>query len=166
MAPPLSRIRFAMRVGGEVSGPNALLGAWTYFDTAIGCIEDWSGILSEGPVAGDIIEQDWVSGAFWQEGPKKTYSFDVPFTALVTDTVNPNIWESYLAGIDVLKAFRGPLLTLRREFFSKTGARVRREQAAGVLVTDLAVKVGIGRVISTVAVFQQLSGAWAPVSTA
>jgi hypothetical protein len=157
MAVVLSRIKFAMRGGGAVTDPG---GTWTDFDTSIGCIEDWSGILSEGPIAGDIIEQDWVDGAIWQRGPSKTFSFDVPFTAMSPDTVNPNIWESWGNGIWTLKQFRGPLLTLRREFYDKTGVMVRREQAAGVLVTDLALKVGIGRVISSTAVFQNLSGTW------
>jgi hypothetical protein len=160
MAPPLSRIRFAMRTGGTVTDA---AGTWTYFDTDIGCIEDWAGILSEGAIGGDIIEQDWVDGAIWQQGMHKTYSFDVPFTALVSDAINPNIWDSYDHGIDVLKTFRGPLLTLRREFFDSAGTLARREQAAGVLVTDLAMKVGIGRVLNTVAIFQQLSGKWTVV---
>ena len=157
MTAPLSRIRFALRTGGVITDAS---GTWTYFDLDIGCIENWAGILSEGPIGGDIIEQDWVDGAIWQQGPNKTYSFDVPFTALVSDTVNPNVWDSYDHGIDVLKTFRGPLLTLRREFFDSTGALVRREQAAGVLVTDLSLQVGIGRVLSTSAIFQNMSGKW------
>jgi len=152
-----------MRLGGAV---NDITGAWTDFDLNIGCIEDWAGILSEASISGDIIAQDWVDGAIWQQGPKKTYSFDVPFTALVSDAVNPNVWDSYSHGIDVLKTFRGPLLTLRREFFSSAGTRVRREQAAGMLVTDLAMKVGIGRVLSSTCVYQNLSGKWTGVSTA
>jgi hypothetical protein len=160
MAVVLSRIRFAIRTGGVVTDVG---GVWVDFDTSIGCVEDWSGLLSEGPIGGDIIEQDWVDGAIWQRGPNKTYSFDVPFTALTMDTINPNIWQSYgagVSGIDVLKTFRGPLLTLRREFYDKTGVLARREQAAGVLVTDLAMKVGIGRVINSTCVFQNLSGKW------
>jgi hypothetical protein len=162
MAATLSRIRFAVRTGGLVADAG---GVWVDFDTSIGCVTDWAGLLSEGPIGGDIIEQDWVDGAIWQMGPNKTYSFDVPFTALVTDTVNPNIWESYgtTTGIGLLKTFRGPLLTLRREFYDKLGALVRREQAAGVLVTDLAPRVGIGRVISTTCVFQNISGKWIAV---
>jgi hypothetical protein len=162
MAASLSRIRFALRTGGVV---NDIAGTWTYFDTSIGCIEDWSGILSEGAIGGDVITQDWVAGAIWQQGVASAYSFDVPFTALVSNTVDPNIWDSYDHGIDTLKTFRGPLLTLRREFLDSAGTRMRREQAAGVLVTDLAIKVGIGRVISSVCVFQQLSGMWTGVAT-
>jgi len=163
MAATLSRIRFALRTGGAVDD---ITGAWADFDTSFGCIEDWSGILSEGPIAGDIIEQDWVPGAIWQRGPAKTFSFDVPFTALVSTPTNPNIWDSYSNGMAALKLYRGPLLTLRREFYDTVGTRVMREQAAGVLVTDLAMKVGIGRVLNTACVFQHLSGEWLEVSPA
>lgn len=164
MAKPVSRVRFAIRFGGGVRDPNGL---WTYFDDSIGYIEDWSGMLSEGPVGGDIIEQDWTDGALWQQGKSKTYSFDVPFTALVSTTLTePNLWDSYSnGGIELLKTFRGPQLTLRREFIDASGNLVRQEQAIAVLVTDLATTVGLGRVIHGVAVFQNLTGYWIETPT-
>lgn len=157
MAAPLAKIRFALRQGGSIADFG---GTWAYFDTNFGCIEDWSGLLSEGPIGGDIIQQDWVDGAIWQEGPNKTYSFDVPFTVLVSDPIDPNIHDALTGGIFRLKQYRGPLLTMRRDFYDNSGLLDRRDQALGVLVTDLALKVSIGRIISTVAVFQNLSGGW------
>jgi hypothetical protein len=157
MSASLSRVRFALRIGGDPVVPS---GTWVDFDTNFGCIEDWSGLLSEGPIGGDIIEQDWTEGALWQQGVSKTYSFDVPFTALVGNAVNPNIWDSYHNGIFRLKQYRGPLLTMRRDIYDDTGVLMERVQAVGVLVTDLSMKVGIGRVLSSVAVFQNLSGGW------
>lgn len=158
MAALLSRIKFELKAG---TSPGAFGGTgWTDFDTDIGCIGDWSGLLSEAPIAGDIIEQDWVAGAIWQEGEAKTYSFDVPFTARVSNAVNPNIWDSWNNGVRQLRLLRGPQLMLRRTFYDSAGAIVRQDQAAGVLVTDFQPKVGIGRVIEGVAVFQNLSGGW------
>jgi hypothetical protein len=36
------------------------------------------GLLTNPPQRGDLIEQDWVAGAIWQQGPKDAWTFDVP----------------------------------------------------------------------------------------
>lgn len=161
MATSLSRIRFALRSGGIVT---TTTGTWRYFDTDIGCIEDWSGILSEAPIGGDIIEQDWVDGAIWQQGESKTYTFDVPFTARVSNPIDPNIWDAWSGPMAVLRSFRGVQLTMRREFFDTSGALRARHQALGVLATGLTMKVSIGRVLGSALMFQNLSGGWVTVS--
>ena len=44
---------------------------WAYITSA-------EGLLSEGPQKGDLIEQNWVDGAIWQQGPKGPWTFEVP----------------------------------------------------------------------------------------
>lgn len=151
----LSRVKFLIKVGSDATNTS---GPWLDFDS-FACIERWDGILSEGPIKGDIIEMDWRDGAEWQRGPAKPYSFDVPFTCLVSVANNPNIWDSY-SGFTVLKPYRGPLLILRREFYNTSGILVRADQTRGVLINDLPARIGVGRVVSGTAVFQNLGGAW------
>lgn len=155
----LSRVRFKIKVGSVATDT---AGPWLDFDDSVGCITDWSGILSEGPIKGDIIEMDWLDGAEYQQGPAKPYSFDVPFAARVTNEVNPSIWDSYQAVLTI-KPYRGPLLVMRREFYGALGTLQRAEQARGVLINDLTATVSIGRLITMPAVFQNLSGVWTVV---
>ena len=92
MARTLSRVGSICEVGVLVTVRMSVV--FTSRLPVFGCIEDWSGILSEGPISGDIIEQDWVDGAIWQQRCAKTYSFDVPFTGSRYNPINPNIWDS------------------------------------------------------------------------
>ena len=153
-------LTFAIRVGGAVTDA---AGTWLDFDSTFGSVGDWSGILSEGPVKGDLIEFDYVDGAMWQQGPRSIYSFDVPYTSLNADPAcQPNLWDSY-QGVNSLRSYQGPLLTMRRIFFDKDGVEVRRDQAFGVLVNDLPVTSIEGRILQSVAVFQNTSGSWTAV---
>lgn len=126
-----------------------------------GCITSWDGILSEGPVKGDVIEQDWLPGAIWQQGPPKVYSFEVPIAFKPSDIVNPELYSAVLA-LDAIKTWRGPLLTLERRV-PISATTHRRQTASGVLVSDLNPRVQAGRFANVTLVFQQLSGIWATI---
>lgn len=41
-------------------------------------IADMSGILSKGPVRGDLVVKDWVAGATWIPGPADSYVMPLP----------------------------------------------------------------------------------------
>lgn len=128
---------------------------------ALGCITSWDGILSEGPIRGDVIEQDWVAGAIWQQGMPKVYSFDVPIAFKPSSVVDPELYSAVLA-LDTIKSWRGPLLTLERRLpVSETTHR--RQTASGVLVSDLNPRVQAGRFMTATLVIQQLSGSWVTI---
>lgn len=129
----------------------------------LGCVESWDGILAEGPIRGDVIEQDWVDGAIWQQGKVKTYSFEVPLT-FHTNVVNPLLADAILA-LDTIKTWRGPLLNFERRVPNNPAdvTSYRRQTSQGVLVSDLAPRVQAGRFVSVTLVFQNTKAVWTTV---
>lgn len=128
----------------------------------LGCLQSLDGIYSEGPVRGDIIEQDWRPGAIWQRGEPATYSFDVPLALRSPNLAYPHLYDP-LWVIDVIKTWRGPVLTLERRVPLAGGSGFRRETCQAVLVSQLQPTVLGAKFITVPLVFQNLSGTWAVI---
>lgn len=128
--------------------------------STLGCITSWDGILSEGPINADIIEQDWRDGATYQQGRPKVYSFDVPLS-FYTDVLSPELADAITA-LATIKTWRGPVLNVERRLPKRVGGVITtvREIAEAVLVSDLQVRVQAGRFASTTLIFQNLDGRW------
>lgn len=130
----------------------------------LGCITSWDGILSEGPINADIIQQDWRDGAEYQQGHPKVYSFEVPLT-FHTDVLDPELADAVTA-LGTIKDWRGPILHAERQLPKRVGGVITtvREVADVVMVSDLQVRVQAGRFVSTVLVMQNLDGRWTPLA--
>ena len=112
------------------------------------------GLLSNAPQRADIIEQDWVNGAIYQAGPKKTYSFDVPVI------MRSSQQDVAFAQLRALQAFVGTQVTLTRRLVV-SGATIN-ETCQAVMVNAVQVQWDFTRraQVRAVLVFQQLSGVW------
>lgn len=128
----------------------------------LGCLQSIDGIFSEGPIRGDIIEQDWLPGAIWQRGEPGTYSFDVPLALSSPDPAHPYLYDPMWV-VDVIKTWRGPQLTLERRV-PLSGGTFRRETCQAVLVSPLPPNILGAKFARVVLVFQNLSGQWNVVS--
>ena len=129
--------------------------------STLACVTSWDGIMSEGPIRGDVIEQDWLPGAIWQQGPAKVYSFEVPIAFRPSNVVNPELYDAVVA-LDTIKTWRGPLLALER-WLPVSSTILRRQTASGILVSDLNPRVQAGRFATVTLVFQNTSGVWSTV---
>lgn len=121
-----------------------------------GWITSAEGLLGTGPSKGDVIEQDWRDGAIWQQGPKGTYSFDVPVV------LNSGAQDTNLGNLRALQAFTGQQVTLTRRL-TVNGAQIA-ETCQAVLVNAVQVRWDFRRRsrIDCVLVFQNLSAGWSP----
>lgn len=161
-------VKFYLKVGDAEDVDDTT--GFTDFEAAIGDITDWSGILTEGPIRGLLVEMDMLPGGQWVQGEAGVFSFDVPFVALRSDAEcapgdsDVDAWRAYGTGIPALKAFRGPTLVVAREFLDASGTVQLREQALAVLVNALPLTSNEGRSVDGVAVFQHLSGEWLEVA--
>lgn len=119
-------------------------------------ITDASGLISNGPQKGDIIEQDWLPGAIWQKGPKGTYSFPVPVIMVSRE-------EDVAQGqLHDLQAFVGDQVTLTRRL-TRRGVDVA-ETCQAVMASAVQVSWDFDRrqQLRAALVWQQLSGVWSP----
>jgi hypothetical protein len=118
----------------------------------IGCITSFDGIFSEGPYGGDLLEFDWVAGALWVQGPKRTYTFDVPLS------LSGPTYADTQAALTTIKTWRGTPLTLTRKYTSGVTAKV--ETCSAVLVSELNPTLQLLRFGLVPLLFQNLSGTW------
>ena len=145
--------------GGSVTD---ITGTWVDWETSVGCVKDWSGLIAFGPTGGDVMEFDWTDGADWEAGPRKPYSFDIP--TAIYDGSAKSVYEAFLV-LQTLSAIQGVAVTLRREFRNAAGTLVARHQCAGVLATDLSPRARGNRALVGSFVFQNISGLWTAVAT-
>lgn len=120
-------------------------------------IMDASGLLSDAPSKGDLIELDWQPGSDWQPGPRDAYSFDVP-VEFVGDR------EAALATLRWLQDLVGQALTLTRRT-SAAGAPVD-ETCTAVMVNTVAVSWPTDDAApkAAILIFQNLDGGWTAVA--
>jgi hypothetical protein len=118
----------------------------------VGCITSFDGIFSEGPISGDLLSFDWVDGALWVQGPRKTYTFDVPLSLTGPD------FPDTQASLDIIKTWRGTPLTLTRKYYS--GLTLKSETCSAVLVSELNPTFQLLRFGLVPLIFQNLSGKW------
>ena len=118
----------------------------------IACITSFDGIFSEGPYGGDLLEFDWVPGAIWVQGPKRTYTFDVPLSLS-----GPTYPDTQLA-LSTIKGWRGTPLTLTRKYYS--GLTLKSETCSAVLVSELNPTFQLLRFGIVPLLFQNLTGGW------
>lgn len=117
-------------------------------------ITSFEGILSTGPVGGDLIEFDWTPGAVWQPGAARTYSFEVPVTMLSHDP------DTALKQLRTMQGWVGVQRTLTRRL-TVDGVDIA-ETCQAVLASAIAVRWDFrirGKIDATLVV-QNLSGGW------
>jgi hypothetical protein len=95
-------------------------------------ITDASGLLSNGPRRGDLIELDWDEGAEWQPGPRGTYSFDLPLV------MKGGTLQDRLGNLKRTQALEGQTLILRRTVVTDAGPVV--DYARATVVSAVAVR--------------------------
>lgn len=157
----MALVEFKYRAaGGSVTD---ISGTWVDWETAVGCVKDWSGLMAFGPTGGDLMEFDWTDGADWEAGPRKPFSFEIP--TVIYDGASTSPYEAFLV-LNTLSAIQGEEVTLRREFRNSSGTLLRRDQCAGVMVSDLSPRLRGNRALVGAFVFQNVSGLWTSVSTA
>lgn len=117
-------------------------------------VTDASGLLSNGPQKGDLIEGDWTAGAIWQQGPKGLYSFPVPVI------MRSSQQDVAFGQLRALQAFVGTQVTLTRRLVVD-GATVN-ETCQAVMTAAVQVDWDLSRraQLRAVLVWQNLSGGW------
>lgn len=117
-------------------------------------ITDASGLISNGPQRGDLIEADWAAGATWQPGEKAAYTFDVPVI------MRSSQQDVAFGQLRALQAFVGAEVTLTRRLVVN-GATVNETcQAVMVNAVEVQWDFTARAQLRAALIFQQLSGAW------
>lgn len=112
----------------------------------VAAITSAEGLLSNPPQRGDIIEQDWVAGAIYQAGPKKTWQFEIPVI------MRSSQQDVALGQLRTLQALVGTQVTLTRRIVVN-GATVN-ETCQAVMVNAVQVQWDFTRRAQVRAVLQ------------
>lgn len=117
-------------------------------------ITDWSGIYTDGPTRGDLVEFDGLPGAVWLPGETGTYSYEVPVTML------SHTHDVALHQLRTLQALRGVQRTFSRTLLVN-GVSVT-ETHEGVIVSAIRVSndLRVKSKIDAVLIVQNLDGGW------
>lgn len=121
-------------------------------------ISSAEGLLSTGPIGGDVIERDWVPGAIWQPGPAKTYTFEVPW--VMRSSQQATAMQLYRDLVAACKM--GQQVTLTRRLTVGVGLTQISETCQAVCASAVTVSWDFGRraQFGAVTTWQNLSGGW------
>ena len=117
-------------------------------------ITDWSGIYSDGPARGDLVELDGLPGAVWLPGEAGTYSYEVPVTML------SHTHDEALGQLRTLQALKGVQRTFTRTLL--VDGDTVTETHEGVIISAIRVSndLRVRSKIDAVLIVQNLDGFW------
>lgn len=117
-------------------------------------ITDWSGILSDGPTRGDLIEKDYVPGAVWQPGPAGTYSYDVPVT------MKSHTHDVAVGQLRTLQALKGVQRTFSRTLLVNGVSTTETHEGVIISAVQVSNDLRVKNKIDAMLIIQNLSGGW------